>query len=232
MISKECTKCGETKPLNLFTESKTIRSGYTSRCKSCTSKYKRLYREKNKENIALKKKKYYINNKKEITKRNNEYKAKNKKRVAQRLKKYAIENKEKIAEYQKNYKILNKERRAEYEKEKQLSDPLYYLTCKMRKNVLKAFRSRKYKKKSKTEDILGCSFEEFKEHIESQFEDWMNWDNRGLYNGEYNYGWDIDHITPLSTAACEKDIYSLNHYTNLQPLCSKVNRDEKRGKLC
>ena len=41
-------------------------------------------------------------------------------------------------------------------------------------------------------------------------------------------GWDIDHIEPLANATCEEDIIRLNHYTNLRPLCSKVNRDIKR----
>jgi hypothetical protein len=59
----------------------------------------------------------------------------------------------------------------------------------------------------------------------------MNWENRGLYNGELNYGWDIDHKIPLSTAETEEEIYKLNHYSNLQPLCSKVNRDIKKDKL-
>lgn len=67
--------------------------------------------------------------------------------------------------------------------------------------------------------------------MESKFEDWMSWDNQGLYNGELNYGWDIDHIIPISTAKNEEDIIRLNHYTNLQPLCSKVNRDIKRDTI-
>ena len=53
----------------------------------------------------------------------------------------------------------------------------------------------------------------------------MTWENRGLYNGEFNYGWDIDHIIPTSSANTIEEIYRLNHYSNLKPLCSKVNRD-------
>lgn len=87
------------------------------------------------------------------------------------------------------------------------------------------------KKNNKTEIILGCSFEEFKLYLESKFEDWMNWENRGLYNGEFNYGWDIDHIIPLSIAKSEEELIKLNHYTNLQPLCSKINRDIKSNIL-
>ena len=56
----------------------------------------------------------------------------------------------------------------------------------------------------------------------------MNWDNHGLYNGEINYGWDIDHIVPLSSATSVDELYKLNHYTNLQPMCSYTNRYIKK----
>lgn len=59
----------------------------------------------------------------------------------------------------------------------------------------------------------------------------MTWDNKGLYNGEEGYGWDIDHIIPLSTATTEEDIVKLNHFTNLQPLCSYVNRVIKKHNI-
>lgn len=88
---------------------------------------------------------------------------------------------------------------------------------------------KKYKKANY--EILGCTFEEFKFHLESKFETWMTWENRGLYNGEFNHGWDIDHIIPGSTAKNEEDLIKLNHYANLQPLCSKINRDIKRDNV-
>jgi hypothetical protein len=58
----------------------------------------------------------------------------------------------------------------------------------------------------------------------------MSWDNYGKYNGELNYGWDLDHIIPLCTVTTIDELIKLNHYTNFQPLCSKVNRDLKREK--
>lgn len=55
--------------------------------------------------------------------------------------------------------------------------------------------------------------------------------NKGLFNNELEYGWDIDHIIPLSSANTQEELVALNHYTNLQPLCSKVNRHIKKDNL-
>ena len=97
--------------------------------------------------------------------------------------------------------------------------------------VRNALKRRGYTKSSSTYKIIGCTFEDLKLHLESKFESWMSWDNRGLYNGEPNHGWDIDHIIPLSTAKTEDEIIKLNHYSNLQPLCSKINRNIKRDNI-
>ena len=62
----------------------------------------------------------------------------------------------------------------------------------------------------------------------------MNWDNYGDPKDgilELNKTWDIDHIEPLSSAKTEEDIIRLNHYTNLQPLCSYYNRHIKKNFL-
>jgi hypothetical protein len=82
-----------------------------------------------------------------------------------------------------------------------------------------------------TEEIIGCSYEFLLKYLESKFEKWMTWENYGKYNGEFNYGWDIDHIIPLSSAFNEVDLLKLNHYSNLQPLCSLINRNIKKSKI-
>jgi hypothetical protein len=101
----------------------------------------------------------------------------------------------------------------------------------MRERIRRVIRENGYTKKSTTYEILGITFEEFKTQIESQWEDWMNWNNYGKYNGKENYGWDLDHIIPISSGKCEEDIIRLNHHSNLQPLCSYVNRCVKRDKI-
>lgn len=55
--------------------------------------------------------------------------------------------------------------------------------------------------------------------------------NKDKSNGELDYGWGMDHIIPISYAKTEEDVIKLNHYTNLQPLCSFVNRVIKRDKI-
>lgn len=104
------------------------------------------------------------------------------------------------------------------------------LSSTIRSNLGRILRSNGCVKSLKTEEILGCTFEYFKLYLESKFEDWMTWENRGKYNGELNYGWDIDHIIPLDSAETEEDILKLNHYTNLQPLCGYTNRNIKKDK--
>jgi hypothetical protein len=82
-----------------------------------------------------------------------------------------------------------------------------------------------YTDKSRLYEIIGCSFDYFTKHLENQFEDWMTKENYGNYNGEFNHGWDIDHIIPLSSARDVDHFIELCHYTNVRPLCSKQNRD-------
>jgi hypothetical protein len=150
-------------------------------------------------------------------------------------KEYRLLNIDKVKEIShKNY-LKDKEKRREprriYAREKRKTDPLFS----MRSRISSMFRSSLlkigYSKRLLSEEILGCTFAEFKLYLESKFESWMNWENRGKYNGNFNTGWDIDHIVPLSTAINEEDILKLNHYTNLQPLCSKINRDIKKDKV-
>ena len=109
------------------------------------------------------------------------------------------------------------------------NDPVWRSMQNIRGGIHSLFSKNRWMKENRSIDILGLSPVDFKEYIEKQFEPWMNWDNYGKYNGEFNYGWDIDHIIPVSKAKTVEDAIKLNHYTNLQPLCSKTNRDIKRN---
>jgi len=132
--------------------------------------------------------------------------------------------------YEKNKKEINR-KHVEYEIARKKLDPTFRIAHNIRTAIGDSFRRGVNKKSKRTESILGCSFEEFKNHLEAQFENWMTWENYGMYNGAANYGWDIDHIIPISSAVTVDDVHKLNHYTNLRPLCSYENRVVKKDKI-
>ena len=187
----------------------------------------KIYRKTHKDEIAASNKAYRNNNKEKLTQINKEYRANNKQHIKLLNKNYYENNKEKIKTEQKLYYEKNKDKRNDRQKTRRKTDYLFKLKQRLRCSIGSLLRERGFRKKCKTIDILGCSFEQFKLYIESKFELWMNWNNYGLYNGESNYGWDIDHKIPVSSGSTEDEIIKLNHYTNLQPLCSHINRNVK-----
>lgn len=150
-------------------------------------------------------------------------------------KNWKLSNYDKHKKSEKLYLLKNKDKIATYKRkwfnEKLKNDSLYRLRIIVKRSIKDSFRNKNLSKLQKSHIILGSSIEEFKVYLESKFESWMNWNNYGLYNGELNYGWDMDHIIPISLAKNEEDIIKLNHYTNFQPLCSKINRDIKKNKI-
>lgn len=149
--------------------------------------------------------------------------------VSEYKKTYRKENADKIKAYKENNREKIREQHREYTRNRANNDELFKLGRNLGTMLRNSFRRQGFSKSGKSREILGCSFEELKLHLESQFEPWMSWYNYGLYNGELNYGWDIDHITPINTATTEDGLIKLNHFSNLQPLCSRVNRDIKKG---
>lgn len=171
---------------------------------------------------------YYLANKEIIKLKRIKYLEDNKEKITKQKKENYLLNQTKIIKKQKEWNINNKDKINTYRKNRFNNEPLFKLKINVKNLIGNSFRNNGYFKLSKTQEILGCTYEQLKLHLESKFEPWMNWDNRGLYNGELNYGWDIDHIIPLDNATTEEDIINLNNYTNLQPLCGYTNRHIKR----
>ena len=131
---------------------------------------------------------------------------------------------EKRKEEQKRYRnsLECKLYRREYMKNRKLKDPLFHLICNISSRIKQDIRRKNFTKKSRTYEILGCSYEEFKNHIENQFKDGMTWENYGE--------WQYDHIIPISSATNEAEVIRLNHYTNFQPLW-KFDNLKKSNKI-
>ena len=209
---KKCSKCNIEKELSEFYVQKASKVGYRSECRECTKLYK--IESKDKRDI------YYLENKKSILEKNKQWVKDNVEKTKSIKEKWRIKN--------KSYRRNNSSKINDNVKKRRESDPIYRISCSLRSSIYNIFRYKGYSKKSKTSEILGCSYNELIEFIELKFEPWMTWENYGKYNGELNFGWDIDHIKPLSLAKNEEELIGLNHYTNLQPLCSKINRCIKR----
>jgi hypothetical protein len=193
--------------------------------KKARAEYQKAWREANKERLAEWHREYRKLNPEKNKANTKAYRERHPDRSKESTKKYKANNQDKVKEARTAYK----DRKNELSKIKKATDPVYNLKCTVRSGILKAFTRINCKKNNKTVEILGCTYELFRDYIESKFESWMTWENKGLYNGELNYGWDVDHIIPIDTAVTEDDVIRLNHYTNLQPLCSKINRDIKKN---
>ena len=119
-------------------------------------------------------------------------------------------------EYLKKYAKAHTKQTYQKHKERMKNDDVYRLKHKIRNFIYSSFVRRSAPKNDRTESILGCSFMDFKKHIEKQFKEGMTFDNYGE--------WQIDHIIPLSTANTIDEVKKLCHYTNLQPLWASENR--------
>ena len=94
-------------------------------------------------------------------------------------------------------------------------DPLFKLRTNLSSLVANNFKAKGWSKTSKTQALLGCTFEEFVAHLQSKFEEGMTLENHG--------DWHIDHIKPCATATSAEELAALFHFTNLQPLWATEN---------
>lgn len=213
--------------------------------------YKREYRKNNKNKIQTSNRIYYNNNKDKINYQNILYKEKNREKVLQMYKDYYLKNKEKFKEYFKHNAIKIKKRRGlwivknklkieeyrlNYRKrfgkeidkrvhEKRKNDKFYKLNNTMSTAIRSALKGNKNGRK--WESLVGYSVFDLKKHLERQFNEFMNWNNYGIY-------WQIDHIIPKSIFKYSRpeklqfqQCWALN---NLRPL-EKTENLRKHSKL-
>ena len=85
-------------------------------------------------------------------------------------------------------------------------------------NSIKRSTGERPRIKKRTVEMLGCTIDAMKQHLQNQFKDGMTWDNHGTH-------WHVDHIVPLSQFDFTNPIQSAlaTHYTNLQPMWANEN---------
>ena len=197
--TKVCRICNEEKELSLLAKNENI-------CKRCNCIQIKKYREENPEKVAEQRKKYHEKNKEEHNQKAREYHEANKEEIKQQRKEYYEENKEDIIK--KAY---------EHKKKRLMEDPLFKLLERLRGRILIAIKSQAGEKAAKSIELLGCSIEHVRDHLESQFTEGMTWENHGE--------WHIDHMRPCASFNLEEpeDQKKCFHWTNLQPLWAADN---------
>ena len=189
METKVCNECGLEKSLSEFYKRTDTPTGYRNNCKECKLKNNHTWLKENKEKVSSVGK---------------IWRKKNKETIRERIKEWEI----------KNYRKL-RDRKNKRAKERRKEAPIFNLKNKVRCRLRKYLMILNITKKNKTFEIVGCTPEFLKEHLEAQFINGMRWDNRSE--------WHIDHIIPLSSAKTEEELYKLCHYSNLQPLWAGDN---------
>lgn len=133
-------------------------------------------------------------------------------------KNYNMKRKDKQSIYNKNYRETHDMKKYWTKRNRKIAlDPLLKVKSDVRKHINNTIKRSKINmvKSKHTEDILGCTIENFKKYITSLFVENMSWDNYGE--------WHLDHTIPLCTATTEEEVYRLCHYTNYQPLWAHDN---------
>lgn len=219
---KHCTKCNRDLFLDNFYLNKNTKDGLSLWCKECQKEYNQQYYQNNQEKIKQQSKEFRES---EIGKDyNNKYQ-----------KKYNLEHKQEKKIRDKQYRQTENGKKnrnesyirrvkngkiAEYERKRKQNDSNYKILCLLRGRINKIIK-RGDKSKS-TADLLGCSIEQFKEHLEFLFQDGMSWKNQSLK------GWHIDHYVPcsyfdLSDPEQQKICF---HFLNMQPLWGSENHNK------
>lgn len=168
------------------------------------AEYNRQYNLDNKDSLAAKKKEYREQNSEHRKVKMREWYEKNKDYAKVQAKAYRDANKDKMREWSKQYRS-----------ERYKSDPVALLTYRIRTLIFSKFYAGGFTKKSRTFDILGCSYDDFLDYISASFKEGMSWDNYGE--------WHLDHKVPVGLAENEEQVIKLNHYTNFQPLWKMDN---------
>ena len=201
--------------------------------------YMREWRKNNKAKISEQNKKYRESHNAEAKEYHKEWRDKNREHLnrkardkykedpqafKERKDRYIKSHQEQYKESNRKYKAENRQKCTDYERNKRHSDPVYRFRTSVRCLIWGYARKKGYTGNKKIWEMVGCDFDTFLVYIQNQFEDGMTLENYGHGEG----CWNIDHITPISTAKTDEDIERLNHYSNLRPMWATDNYKRPR----
>lgn len=194
---KMCIECGFLKELGDFVTRKGCSDGHINKCKSCMKEKKALI---------------WVNH---GHKYNHQKRSKRAVITAKRVASQAL-----VKVVVPEFILKRREAQAQYMKKRLKEIPF---------KLLHAARNRLWyvlkgaAKAGVTVNLMGCTPEELKAHIEKKFKPGWTWDGWGPI-------FDIDHIIPCSKFDMRDPEQQRRcfHYTNLQPLEKEINRGSKK----
>lgn len=200
---KKCSNCKQLKPATneYFSLNKRTKDGFAHRCKECRKNAEYWFCP---DKIKEKRRQYYQQNKAKVLEATRRYRQANQDWYKKYYKIYYRKNSEKIKQKVKSY-VLSRVKR----------DINFRLLTRYRTRLYKALKG--LEKPVRAAELIGCSIDELKQHLEGQFKEGMSWDNYGK--------WHVDHIVPCSLfdLTKEDELRKCFHYTNLQPLWAEEN---------
>ena len=220
-MEKTCRGCGETKLLGEYHKKKSGKYGRCVKCKLCKKAYMKAYNqsaarkaikkaydqsEKRKAYMKAYNKRYSQTEAGKATKK--AYRESEKGKATEKAYMKAYNQSEAGKAYKKRYMKA-------YIKNRCQTDPVFKLRCRLRSGFCDWIKGNT--KTCRTEQYVGCTYKELLDHLESQFEEGMTWENHGE--------WQIDHFKAQSRfdPTIEEEAFKCWHYTNLQPLWAEIN---------
>ena len=133
-------------------------------------------------------------------------------------------SKEKTRAYRKLYYLKNKDKLNERNRIRKNTDLNFKLKRNISARVRLALKRVNVSKSANTAELVGCSIERLKSHLESQFLPGMTWENHGKV-------WEIDHIVAvnlfhLSDITQQKEAFN---FLNLMPRFSTTDIAKAHG---
>ncbi len=239
---RTCKKCNHRRPIDQFPPYTVRSNGHEYRyrshsCRLCRNTQTRARRLADIERHRISENAQYAKNRARILQQRarrypkckDEWNRKRKMRRRANLERFHVvesacraRNREAISARQVVYakanrdKINAKERR--YNARRKATDPAYRLMLRLRSRLNSIHHRLGDSTKSHihSRELLGCTLEEYRLHLEAQFKPGMGWQNLGAGPGS----WQIDHIVALGLFDLtdpEQQRLAF-HYTNCQPL--------------
>lgn len=188
-----------------------------------------LWSEKNPERRKQVVREYYLRNREKILKWSAEYARRFPEKKLAYVKAYQKRNPEKVLarakEYRKNNPDKVRESKRRTQQKLMATNSAARIKHNLRSRIGVALRSANAKKAYSTMAVLGCSVENFRIYLESQWEPGMSWENYGKGEGK----WQIDHIMPcaifdLTRVEHQKRCF---HFSNQRPMWADENNKKK-----